>query len=328
MLTAIATSSSPNSRLAGFRPAPTPRTPAIEEGAFGQRIAALLRPDRTHPLSVQTLRATRLAVTRLRCDTGLPERSTPPASEKAFIVMLQLRELPFHELWLRGKPVPVGRYPERGVSILDLEQQPTMFLPDPFDCMHFYVTRASLDEIADEYSARRISGLTWPHGAIDPVTNHLGLTILPALDRPEQTNRLFLDHAVFALNVHFAQTYGGMRLAPFTLRGGLAPWQERRSKEIISDRLEGDVSLAELATECRLSRSHFARAFKKTTGHSPHVWLLQRRVQKAKHLLLNSKSPISEIALASGFADQSHLTKVFSKVVGATPGAWRRALRD
>jgi AraC family transcriptional regulator len=330
MLTAIASSSaaSSNNRIAGFRPAPTPRPSGNEEGAFGHRIAAHLRPDRTHPLSVETLRTGRLAITRLRCDTGLPEISAPLPSEKAFIVMLQLRELASHELWLRGKPAPAGRYPERAVSILDLEQQPSMYLPDPFDCMHFYITRASLDEIADEYSARRISGLSWPHGTVDPVTNHLGLTILPALDRPEQTNRLFLDHAVFALSVHFAQTYGGMRLAPFTLRGGLAPWQERRSKEIISDRLEGDVSLAELANECRLSRSHFARAFKKTTGHSPHVWLLQRRVHKAKDLLLNSESPISDIALASGFADQSHLTKVFSKLVGATPGAWRRALRD
>jgi AraC family transcriptional regulator len=326
MLTAIA-SSTPH-KLAGFRPVRLPRTLEIEDGAFGCRIAAHLRSDPAHPVMVQTLRRERLAVTRLRCDTGLSQATTPIPSEKAFIVVLQLRELPFHELWLRGKPVPVGPYPERGVSILDLEQQPTMSLPNPFDFMHFYITRATLDEIADEYSARRISGLSWPHGEIDPVTNHLGLTILPALDRLEHTNRLFLDHAMFALNVHFAQAYGGMRLAPFTVRGGLAPWQERRSKEIISDRLEGDVSLAELANECRLSRSHFARAFKKTTGQSPHVWLLQRRVQKAKHLLLNSESPISEIALAAGFADQSHLTKVFSKLVGTTPGAWRRTLRD
>ena len=326
MLTAIAPST--NNRLAGYRSAEAPRPSRTEEGAFGQRIATHLRPDHEHPVAVQTLRKARLAVTRLRCDTGLTQTSTPIPPEKAFIVILQLRDIPFHKLWFDGKPVPIGHYPERGVSILDLEQRPTAFLPNPFDCMHFYVTRAALDEIADEYGARRISSLSWPHGTIDPVTNHLGLTILPALDRPEQTNRLFLDHAVFALNVHFAQTYGGMRLAPFTIQGGLAPWQERRSKEIISSRLEGEVSLAELASECRLSRSHFARAFKKTTGQSPHVWLLQRRVENAKHLLLNSETPISEIALASGFADQSHLTKVFSKMVGATPGAWRRALKD
>ena len=90
-------------------------------------------------------------------------------------------------------------------------------------------------------------------------------------------------------------------------------------------RLDGDISLAELANECRWSRSHFGRAFRKTTGHPPHAWLLRRRVEDAERLLVESETPISEIALACGFADQSHLTKVFSKVVAATQiaeGIW------
>jgi transcriptional regulator GlxA family with amidase domain len=95
----------------------------------------------------------------------------------------------------------------------------------------------------------------------------------------------------------------------------------------MNERIESDISLVELANECRLSRSHFARAFKKTTGQSPHVWLMQRRVQNAKRLLTESESAISDIALACGFSDQSHLTKVFSKLTGAPPGAWRRAVK-
>ena len=172
-----------------------------------------------------------------------------------------------------------------------------------------------------------ISSLSWPHGEIDPVTNHLGLTILPALENPKHTSMLFLDHAVFALKTHFAQTYGGMRAPSIACRGGLAPWQERRSKDLMNERIESDISLVELANECRLSRSHFARAFKKTTGQSPHVWLMQRRVQNAKRLLTELESAISDIALACGFSDQSHLTKVFSKLTGAPPGAWRRAVK-
>ncbi len=326
MLTQV--SSSAVDRTIGFLPPAGERRPRPEPEAFGQRVAAYLRPDRAHPIEVQTLRKERLAATRLRCDTGLTEISTPIPCEKAFIVILQLRDLPSHELWFNDRPVPIGHYPERAVSILDLEQRPSAFLPNPFDCLHFHVSRADLDEIADDCGARRISGLKWPHGAIDPVTNHLGLTILPALMHPEQANRLFLDFAASALNAHFAQAYGGMRSTPASARGGLAPWQERRSKELISSRLEGEISLAELATECRLSRGYFARAFKKTTGHTPHVWLLRRRVANAKRLLVESETPIAEIALECGFADQSHLTKVFSKIVGATPGAWRRAVKD
>jgi AraC family transcriptional regulator len=309
-------------------PTTRPRVTLAEPHAFGRRMAAFLRPDSAHPVQVQTLRKQRLAVTRLRCETGLAEISTPIPIENAFIVILQLRDLPAHELWFNDRPIAVGRYPEHAVSILDLEQRPSALLTHPFDCLHFHVSRVVLDEIADDHGARRVEGLAWPHGTVDPVTKHLASTILPALEQPEQTNRLFLDFAARALHAHFAQAYGGMRPAAMAKCGGLAPWQERRAKELISSRIEGDITLAELAGECRLSRSHFARAFKRTTGHSPHVWLLRRRVQIAKGLLTESMTPISEIALACGFADQSHLTKIFAKMVGVTPGAWRRACKE
>jgi AraC family transcriptional regulator len=141
------------------------------------------------------------------------------------------------------------------------------------------------------------------------------------------TSAMVLDYAAFALNAHFAQTFGDMRSASTAASGGLAPSQERRAAELLSSRLGGDISLEELANECRLSRSHFGRVFKNTTGHSPNAWLLRLRVRNAKRLLIESDTPICEIALTCGFADQSHLTKVFSNIVGTTPGAWRRALR-
>ncbi len=305
-----------------------PPAPPSEPLAFGRRVAEYLRPDREHPVAVQTLRKGRLAVTRLRCDTGLTHISTPIPFERAFIVILQLRPLPRHGLWFNDRPVAIGDYPERAVSILDLEQSPSAHLPNPFDCLQFHVSRAVLDDIAEDHGALRIGGLRWPHGAVDATTHHLGLTILPALEHPEQANQLFLDFAANALNTHFAQAYGGMHSANAPARGGLAPWQERRSKDLISSRLEGDISLGELAAQCRLSRSHFARAFKRTTGFSPHEWLLHRRVEAAKQMLRETETVISEIALACGFADQSHLTKVFSKLVGATPGVWRRAWKS
>jgi AraC-like DNA-binding protein len=305
-----------------------PRRPAkIEEGAFGPRIAAHLRPDAAHPVGVRTLSKPQLIVTRLTCDTGLTQISTPIPSQKAFIINLQLREIPFHELWLDGKHEPTGPYPKGGISILDLEQNPTAFLPTAFDVMQFYLTRADLDELSDDCGCRRVETLSWKRGEIDPITNHIAMTFVPALERPDQASKLFLDHAALALKTHFAHAYGEMR-PPDCIRGGLAPWQERRSKELMNSRLEEDISLAELASECRLSRSYFARAFKQTTGEAPHRWLMRRRVETAKRMLLQSDLPLSEIALAVGFADQSHLTKVFSRAVGATPGAWRRGLKQ
>ena len=163
--------------------------------------------------------------------------------------------------------------------------------------------------------------------AIDDTTiSSLGGAILPALSHPDQVNQLFVDHVLFALGVHVAQTYGGMRPLSRPVRGGLAPWQVRRAKEILSANLDGGVPLKEVARECRLSVSHFSRAFRRTTGIAPHNWLLARRVEVAKEKLRDGRLSLLDVALVCGFADQSHFTRVFARIVGVSPGAWRRAL--
>jgi len=103
-------------------------------------------------------------------------------------------------------------------------------------------------------------------------------------------------------------------------------WQERRAR-LLEAQLDGEVTLSRLAQECGLSVSHFARAFRQSTGTSPHRWLLVRRAEKAKDLLHNSALPLAEIGLACGFGDQSHFTRVFTKLTGASPGASRRLHR-
>ena len=90
-------------------------------------------------------------------------------------------------------------------------------------------------------------------------------------------------------------------------------------------RLEDNIPLARIADACGLSLSHFARAFKQSTGLPPHRWLLQQRIYRSQDLLLHSDMPLSEIAIACGFSDQSHLNRVFVRVAGISPGAWRLA---
>ena len=88
------------------------------------------------------------------------------------------------------------------------------------------------------------------------------------------------------------------------------------------------MQLNEVARECRLSVSHFSRAFRRSMGVAPHSWLLTRRVEAAKEKLRDDRLTLLDVALACGFADQSHLTRVFTRVVGISPGAWRRALGE
>ena len=152
----------------------------------------------------------------------------------------------------------------------DLKRDPAVLLDKPYHSLLFYLPREALNAIADDASAPRIGDLNYKPGAgINDVTiSRLGCTILPALSRPEQANRLFIDHVTLAVGAHVAQTYGEMRPVSRPVRGGLAPWQVRRAKEVLSANLDGGVPLKEVARECRLSVSHFSRAFRRTDGRS------------------------------------------------------------
>lgn len=108
-------------------------------------------------------------------------------------------------------------------------------------------------------------------------------------------------------------------------RGGLASWQAQRTMALIDEHLAGRTGILQLAANVRLSQSHFHRAFKEFFGRSPKQFILQRRIGRALELMLATDSRLCEIALACGFADQSHFSRMFRRHVGLTPNAWRRA---
>jgi AraC family transcriptional regulator len=110
-----------------------------------------------------------------------------------------------------------------------------------------------------------------------------------------------------------------------TYAGQLAPWQVRRTAEMIRENLGGNIHLCDLARECRLSVSHFTRAFRKSFGMSASRWLLERRIDHSKALLVTTDLPISDIAIRCGYSDQTAFTRAFGRIVGESPGRWRRA---
>jgi AraC family transcriptional regulator len=111
--------------------------------------------------------------------------------------------------------------------------------------------------------------------------------------------------------------------------GGLAPWQLRMVRDHIAVHLVRPLPILELARLARLSPSHFARAFKASTGVSPHAFVMRERIEQAKRLMLETQTSLCEIALICGLADQAHLTRMFRRVTGMSPAAWRRLnLRD
>lgn len=110
--------------------------------------------------------------------------------------------------------------------------------------------------------------------------------------------------------------------------GGLARWQVRRALAHIEANLASKMESRELADLVSFSKSHFSRAFKRSLGLPPMAYVLSRRVARAKLMIATTCEQLTDIALACGFADQAHLNRSFRRIVGMTPGLWRRTMAD
>jgi AraC family transcriptional regulator len=110
-------------------------------------------------------------------------------------------------------------------------------------------------------------------------------------------------------------------------KGGLAAWQLRRVCDHVERHLDTTLLIEELAGLVRLSAGHFCRAFKISTGETPHGFIMRQRVLRAQRLMLNTNDTLSQIACACGLSDQAHLTRLFRRMLDDTPLAWRRHRR-
>lgn len=155
----------------------------------------------------------------------------------------------------------------------------------------------------------------------DLLIKHIGMTLLSYnLADDDLSGRLYTDSLAQTLMLHLLKNYtSASDAAPADFRGGLPAYKVRRVEEFVRENLDRDLSLAELAEAANLSQFHFARAFKRTTGITPHEFLTQKRIEVAKDLLANSNLPIVEISNRAGFKNQSHFTNLFRKLNLLTP---------
>ncbi len=295
-------------------------------GSYGRGLAKHWGLEDLPSIVTRSLRGAEIVVSDLRVDKPNGRLSDPLPRDDAYMICLVLRDLPQNSYWEEGREV--GRYSlKRGqTAISDLKCEPAGLISQPIHTMLFHLPRAAINALADEISVPRVDELEFQPGVgmFDETVMHLGLSLMPALANPNRVSRLFTDHVTLALAAHCAQTYGGMQTLSKPLKGGLAPWQEKRSKEMLAGDLTGATPLHEIAGACGLSVSHFSRAFHKSTGLAPHAWLLHARVESARAMLRSGDASLSTIARASGFADQSHFARVFTHRVGLSPGTWRK----
>ncbi len=276
----------------------------------------------------RSLPSAEIAVTDVQIDTPLGRLSDPIAPNDAYTLSLMLHDLPDTAFWEDGRQMAANPIRSGESLICDLRRRPQMFVDKPMHLLLVYLPRTALDALADDANVPRIAELSYEPGVgvADETVRNLGLSLLPALRSPEQVSQLFLDYLTLGLGVHVAQAYGHMQAHARPILGGLAPWRERRSKEMLAADLTGATPLQDIAAACGLSVSHFTRAFRRSTGLAPHAWLQRYRVDLAKDLLRRREQPLCEIALTCGFANQNHFTRVFSGQVGLSPGVWRRYL--
>ncbi len=112
-------------------------------------------------------------------------------------------------------------------------------------------------------------------------------------------------------------------MKPLTAR--LAPWQERKILRYVGEHLCTPISNRDLADLAGLSASHFSRLFRSSFGVAPREYVIRNRLEHAKTLMRQTRSPLCQIALDSGFSDQAHMSRTFHAIVGSTPNQWRRA---
>ena len=258
-----------------------------------------------------------------------PDRdiSGPVEVSDSYIVNVMLSDFDACEFWENGRHVRTLPLPCGSTVFTDLKRDPRFVINQAFHAVHFQLPRAMLDAVSEDCHARPVGELSCAQCASydDIVIHRLATAMLPALARPERANGMFVEYMSFALAAHVARTHGGLRELGGPPKGGLARWQERRACELMVARLDGELSVRDLATECRLSTSHFSRAFRQTTGMPPHRWLLRRRIEAALELMRDGRKTLADIALATGFASQSHFSDVFKRQMGMSPASWRRA---
>jgi AraC family transcriptional regulator len=157
----------------------------------------------------------------------------------------------------------------------------------------------------------------------DPQIEDLGQRLLAGLEFEGADSHLHADTLACELTIRLLRDYTTVPASPVWAKAKLSPHKLRRALQFIDENLRNDLTLAAIADAVALSAGHFAHAFRETTGVTPHRYIVERRVERARHLLHNSDLPLAAIAEMIGCASQSHFSVVFHRVTGLTPRQFR-----
>lgn len=266
------------------------------------------------------------AVTRLRSGASHVAQGAVFPVNDAFLIWVALKPTAIGQ-WrgrYNGREVGVTRVTAFATTALDLRRSMEMWTHGPFDYLCYFLGGSLLERVAFENELSTSYDLREVFFVEDILLAQLTRSILSPARCKEPFDKLRLDQIAVLLSAHVLQRYcRSTKAATFATRG-LQTWQKLRAEEMLRSRLEGNITIAEIAAACSLSMSHFARGFRRTFGVSAHQYLIRLRIERAKTLLANTSKPLAEIAHLCGFCDQSAFARTFTRAERVTPSLWRK----
>lgn len=217
--------------------------------------------------------------------------------------------------------------PPGGLFILPGGADFGVSLEGELESLHIYLRRDLVQEVADDLGLSNSGDILPSLGEPDLLAERLALGVRDALTDHDDAAGVYADYLSRALAARLLREHSGAKVRAEPAKGGLTPAQLKLATEFMEANLDRSVNLAEIASACGLSPTHFARRFKISIGAPPHQRLMQLRVDRARRLL-QGPLPIVEVALACGFAHQEHLTSIFRRFTGMTPASYRRAVQN
>jgi len=226
-----------------------------------------------------------------------------------------------------GRSVAIGTFRPGVVIIIPEGSSSRWDIPKPVDVVQLYLPHAMLERVADETGTAPSTDLLERTAHPDPITSRLLLSAASVLEGNRALDMLFRHQLTDLLATRLLAAHTGTPTAFQPTMGGLSPKVLLRSIERLRSDSDADVSLAALASEAGLSRFHFCRAFKESTGLSPHAWLRQYRLEQAMNMLRDTDTSIAQVAAELGYASQTAFAAAFRRMTGEAPGDWRRGVR-
>ncbi|PZQ47545.1 MAG: AraC family transcriptional regulator [Rhodovulum sulfidophilum] len=214
-------------------------------------------------------------------------------------------------------------------SLLTRAQRAHWHWREQIEVTHLYLAPALVNAVASEVLDCHVSEVRLEDvlRAEDPVITATVAAVADEARARALGGPLYVEALARGLIVHLLRRYAAIERAEHDPPAGLSPARRRAIVDYVEANLGEALTLEAMAAELGLGPCAFARAFRRGFGVPPHAYVIARRVERARRMLVETTRPIKAIAAACGFADQAHLTRLFARELGTTPGALRRSVR-